>query len=116
LDPPTTAGAFDDIRWYLMHRDVTVFVDDGQWFLQVDRPCKHILPDNRCGAYENRPRVCRKYKTQDCDYHQGDYGYDQYFTTAEALEEYASKYLRKKYREKSNGKDTGRGKSGRATK
>lgn len=25
-------------------------------------PCKHLLPDGRCGDYENRPQVCRDFQ------------------------------------------------------
>lgn len=24
--------------------------------------CPHLLPNNRCGVYENRPRICRDYQ------------------------------------------------------
>ena len=113
LDTPETAGQFDDIRWYLLHRDVEVFVEDGEWYLHVLRPCKHLLPDNRCGIYETRPRVCRKHTTKTCEYHDGDYGYEQHFTTADALAEYAKAYLRRKYRKSST---TTAGRNGRGGK
>lgn len=29
-----------------------------------DGPCPHLLPDMRCGAYEERPRVCRIYPAE----------------------------------------------------
>lgn len=25
-------------------------------------PCRHLLPDGRCGDYNNRPQVCRDFK------------------------------------------------------
>ena len=96
LDEPETRRDFDDIRWYLMHEDILVFVDDGDWYFQVNRTCQHLQPDNRCGIYETRPQICREYTTADCDYHGGDYDYDHLFTKPEQIEAYAKEHLRKK--------------------
>jgi Fe-S-cluster containining protein len=82
----------------MLHKGVTVFVEDGQWYLNMSSPCMHLLPDNRCAIYDKRPRICRNYKTDNCDYHDGAYEYDHHFTTVEALEEFARESLRKKYR------------------
>jgi hypothetical protein len=27
----------------------------------LGQPCPHLLPDNRCGQYAQRPQVCRDY-------------------------------------------------------
>ena len=93
---PVSDGDFDDIRWYLLHKGVELFVDKGKWFISIDRPCIHITPDNRCAIYTTRPRVCRAYKTASCEYHDADFGFDLHFTTAEALAEYAAGLRRQK--------------------
>ena len=59
LDNPKTAADFDHIRWYLVHENVIIFVEDKQWYLGVLNRCKHLMDDNRCGIYEDRPRICR---------------------------------------------------------
>ena len=28
-------------------------------------PCPHLMPDNRCGIYEQRPLVCRQYQADE---------------------------------------------------
>ncbi|MEL7238972.1 MAG: YkgJ family cysteine cluster protein, partial [Planctomycetota bacterium] len=33
LDNPEDAEDFDNIRWYLMHENVHVFVEDEQWYI-----------------------------------------------------------------------------------
>ncbi|MBL8818408.1 MAG: YkgJ family cysteine cluster protein [Planctomyces sp.] len=88
IDAPTKWNDFDNMRWYMMHGPVCIFVDDGCWFLMVIADCQHLLPDQRCGAYETRPQICRVYTTDNCEYDE-DGVYDQYFETPEQLWEYA---------------------------
>ena len=49
LDKPTTARDYDDIRWYLMHQGISVFVEEGDWYVQFQTRCKNLGADNRCG-------------------------------------------------------------------
>jgi Fe-S-cluster containining protein len=98
IDKPTTRRDFEDLRWYLYHDDSILFVEDGRWYLQVNRPCKALLPDNRCGVYENRPAICREYTTKACDWHGDDYAYDHLFTEPEQLERFGREFLAEKRR------------------
>ena len=95
LDTPETSRDFDDMRWYLMHEGVTIFVEDGEWYVQFASRCRHLLPDNLCGVYQRRPQICREYKAGECDYIGGGYGYDQLFTQVDQLEAYAKEALDK---------------------
>jgi Fe-S-cluster containining protein len=92
IDEPTDLEAFEYIRWFLLHDQATVFVEDGTWFLLVHTRCKHLQPDNRCGIYATRPRVCREYSTENCEY-EDDWVYDQYFETSEQVAEYTEAVL-----------------------
>jgi Fe-S-cluster containining protein len=58
------------------------------------------LPDNRCGIYENRPAICRGYKTVGCDWHGDEYDYDHLFTEPEQIARYAKEYLAKRRKRK----------------
>jgi Fe-S-cluster containining protein len=93
IDRPKRAADYDNIRWYLVHDNVVVFIEKGKWFLAVLNKCKHLQPDNRCGIYETRPRICRDYTTDNCEYHSIEYDYEQIFTSAEQLVAYANKQL-----------------------
>jgi Fe-S-cluster containining protein len=118
IDNPTDKRDYDNIRWYLLHQNVVIFVEDKQWYMGILNRCKALQPDNRCGIYETRPAICRSYSTDNCDYHAGDYGYDRLFTSAEALWEYAMETLaaeRSKRRKKSKKPSKKRGVS-RATR
>jgi Fe-S-cluster containining protein len=95
IDNPTTRRDYDDIRWYLIHQNIVVYIEKKQWYVGVLNRCKHLQDDNRCGIYETRPRVCRKYDTDNCDYHGGEYDFEQLFTSAEHLMEYAEEQLEK---------------------
>ena len=66
IETPEDADDYDDIRWYLSHTQTQVFVEDGDWYLNVLNPCIYLGPDNRCLNYEKRPKICRTYKTDDC--------------------------------------------------
>ena len=95
LDNPTDAEDYDNIRWYLMHENVVVFVEKEQWFIGVLNRCKHLQDDNRCGVYETRPRICRKYTTDNCEYHGAEYDYEHLFTSADQLRDFAESTLGK---------------------
>lgn len=88
LDKPRTARDFDDIRWYLMHQAIIVFVEDGDWYIQFNTRCKNLADDHRCGIYDVRPAICREYEPGDCDYAAGAYGYDNLFTHPRQIEDY----------------------------
>lgn len=111
IDTPDTQAEFDDIRWYLIHRDISVFIEDDEWFISFHTPCRHLQADFRCGIYETRPNICRKYTTENCDYHSGDYGWEHHFTCPEHLDEYVREHgpkasksgSKKKARKKSAG-------------
>lgn len=78
LDTPRSDADFDDLRWYLMHEDTHAYQLEGDWQLLIDRRCRHLLPNNVCGAYERRPRTCADYDPSECEY-VGEVRYEQYF-------------------------------------
>ena len=92
IDPPETRADFDFIRWYMIHGDVSVFVEDGVWYLMVHNRCDHLQDDNMCGIYETRPQICRDYSTDNCEY-DDDACYDKLFETPEQMWEYAEAFL-----------------------
>ena len=96
LDPPTCARDYDDMRWYLLHQGVSIFVEEGDWYVQFQTVCRELAPDNRCGIYETRPAICREYKAKNCDYNARPYGYDHLFTHAEQMQDYYEKKTGKK--------------------
>lgn len=70
IDPPTKARDYDQLRWYLMHPGVRVYVEDstGNWFIQFMSRCRNLQPDNLCGIYETRPQICRDLQPTECEF------------------------------------------------
>jgi len=100
IDEPASRRDFDDIRWYLAHENVSVFVEKGQWYISFATPCRYLTADQKCSIYDRRPRICRSYRTDGCDYHGGEYRYELYFSEPAEIERYAAETLAKSKRGK----------------
>jgi uncharacterized protein len=92
LDPPKKWSDYDDMRWYLAHENVSIFVEAGGWYVLIHNKCKHLEPDNRCGIYHDRMQVCRDHKISDCEY-EDDFTYDMLFESDRQIWEYAEAVL-----------------------
>lgn len=89
IETPEDKGDYDDIKWYLCHENVSVFVEEGDWYISLDNKCKHLSEeDYQCGIYNKRPRICRGYKIKECDLIDGEYDYELHFTDATQMQEY----------------------------
>ncbi len=94
IDEPDDYEEFEDIRWYLYHEAVSVHIEEeGDWYIQIENPCKMLDDEYRCSIYEDRPHICRNYADEDCEATSADYGYQEEFKTPEQLVEYARKTL-----------------------
>ena len=101
IEKPETKSDFEDVRWYLAHEGISVFVEDDEWYINIASRCKYLDRENRCDIYEHRPKICRGYKDGNCDFHSGDYGYELQFTSIEEMDEYlAEKFAKKKRKNK----------------
>jgi Fe-S-cluster containining protein len=103
IDTPVTPQDHDFIRWYLMHEHVVVWMQEGDWYLEVRTPCRNLLPDNRCAVYHTRPQICREYGWPDadnpddpCEYFSGDSGYDLFFDSADAFDAWSKVALERR--------------------
>jgi Fe-S-cluster containining protein len=89
IETPEDKGDYDDIRWYLYHKGITVFVEEGDWYISINNKCKHLSKkDNRCKIYDKRPRICRGYKVRTCDLVEGEYDYQLHLESDKQIEEY----------------------------
>ena len=91
IETPTEKDDYDDIRWYLAHEGISIFVEDSDWYIQIANRCKHLTRDNLCEIYDERPKICRGYADDNCDFHSGDYGYELHFGSLEEFDEYLAK-------------------------
>ena len=89
IDTPEDREDYDDIRWYLCHENVSVFVEDDDWYVNIDNKCKHLSDKKyRCDIYNTRPKLCRGYTTKDCDLAEGEYDYGLHFLNDKQMDEY----------------------------
>ncbi len=89
IENPETREEHEDIRWYLCHEDIAVFVEDDEWYINIKNKCKYLCEnEHHCKIYDKRPKICRKYRTKDCEFTSDEYGYDMHFTDDKQMEEY----------------------------
>lgn len=84
IDGPDTVRAATDILFYLYHDQVSVYVEEDEWIVQLETRCQHLLSDNRCAIYETRPPMCREYDSRDCEVNSNHAG-RLFFTADEFL-------------------------------
>ncbi|HWE39773.1 MAG TPA: YkgJ family cysteine cluster protein [Isosphaeraceae bacterium] len=92
IETPESWDDYDSIRWYLAHGRTLVYVEDATWYLVVMTRCKYLTADDRCAIYWSRPKICREYTTDECEY-DSDWSFEKVFETPEQLWEYAEAVL-----------------------
>lgn len=89
VDTPRSMSDFDHMLWQLSHRDVQAYKDEDGWFLLIKNPCTHLLADGRCGIYAERPRICRQYSNDYCEFDEpAEANFELFFDGYAALLEY----------------------------
>lgn len=89
IDTPTCKRDYDNIRWYLLHENIRVFIDHNRiWHLEFMAPCKKLTKNYQCSDYANRPKICREYPDADsfCEFEGEETPYATLFTTVEKFE------------------------------
>ena len=90
IETPETEEDFEDIKWYLYHKGLTVYIDrDGDWNVEIHTKCKHLKKNNTCSMYDNRPSVCKDYDDRVCDICDDDEVIE--FKTAKDVDEHVKK-------------------------
>jgi len=109
LETPRNRDDFDAMRWYILHEDVSIYVDDeGDWYVNIDAPCRALGDDNKCRIYRTRPDVCRDHTDEACEKHGGEYDFREHFRNENDLMAYAREFLARK--------EASRGRRSRAAK
>ena len=91
IDEPENEKDFDEIRWFLAHKDVWVFIDnDDSWNLQFNTPCEKIGDGGWCEIYERRPFICGAHSSETCDKHGEGDSYKLLWKNIEGFEKWFS--------------------------
>lgn len=95
IDTPETLKDFEDIKWYVSHEHVLVYIEeDGTWNIQFDTPCKYLDKENKCTNYEKRPKICREYEHDECPFH-NEYKEKYTFREIADVEKYVEEVFKK---------------------
>ena len=85
IDRPRSNVEYDYVVWYLLHPDITVFVDwEGDWYVKFETRCRQLTATGLCAIYETRPAICRDFDWRECEQTVKDEPPDQFlFETAD---------------------------------
>jgi len=92
LETPKSMVDFDHILWQISHENIQVYKDEDGWYLLINNKCSHLQSNGGCGIYEQRPRVCREYSNDYCEYDApATEGFELFFEDYKALLKYCNK-------------------------
>jgi Fe-S-cluster containining protein len=70
IDTPEEIEDFEDIKWYVCHKNINVYVDEENiWHIEFLTPCEFLGKNSLCKIYEIRPHICREYNQDECPFH-----------------------------------------------
>ncbi len=96
IDTPRSKADFDLLLWQVSHENVRLYQDEDGWFLLIDTPCTHLLPDGRCGIYDRRPQICRDYSNDWCEFDApAEDGFKRYFPDYDSLLAYCRRRFKR---------------------
>ena len=89
IDEPTTVEDWDEIRWMVSHKNVSVYQDNEEdWVVEFKTPCAKLDESGKCTVYDKRPDICRGHDLDTCVYNgEGDTHLVR-FETVEDVEKY----------------------------
>ncbi len=89
LDEPEDLDDINEIMWFVLHKDVLVFIDDeGEWHVQFNTDCTSMDEKGNCQVYDERPTICADYGHDECEkYGDGEY-YRHMFNNREEFKRY----------------------------
>lgn len=98
LNTPKTKNDIDNIRWYLAHKKIRIFIGfKKDWNMQVLTRCEYLNKDNLCKSYikgneQRRPKICQNYSSKKC-HNTGPDGDEKYsFNKLEDLDFFLNYY------------------------
>ncbi|HEV8480703.1 MAG TPA: YkgJ family cysteine cluster protein [Candidatus Eisenbacteria bacterium] len=67
IERPRANWQLDQIRWLLLHENVSVYLGtDRKWYVEFRTKCRELGDDHRCNIYAARPDLCAAYEVKTC--------------------------------------------------
>ncbi|MGV8151620.1 MAG: YkgJ family cysteine cluster protein [Candidatus Nanoarchaeia archaeon] len=89
IDKPKNKKDCQEILWYLHHKNVYVFIESKEWYIQFITKCRHLDKDFKCKIYKTRPKICKEHDIEGCERHGYDSSDDVTFKNEEQFLKYA---------------------------
>ncbi len=95
IDTPEDREDFENIRWYVAHENIRVFVEEDEtWNIEFVTKCKY-LDGERCSIHEDynkdakirRPKICKEFNVDICPQY-NEYREKYSFENVEDVDEY----------------------------
>lgn len=96
IETPRKKYDFHHLLWQVSHEGVEVYKDSDGWTLLFHTQCTHLLPGGGCGIYDKRPKICREYSNDFCEFDMpAEEGFDLHFPDHKSLLKYCKKRFKK---------------------
>lgn len=79
---------FDELRWLVAHKGVSIYKDCDGWHMLFETECEHLDTAGLCDVYAKRPEVCSGYENDDCEFVSLASGVDYHFRRLDDLDNY----------------------------
>jgi Fe-S-cluster containining protein len=87
IDMPESRREFDNIRWYLYHPGIEVYIDqEDTWNVLFHSRCENLQDDGKCAVYDTRPLICREFDNTTCEPNTDEPAEKVIFRTADDLD------------------------------
>ncbi len=98
IDNPTTFSDYENIHWYLTHKNISVYIDEeADWFIEFRTPCEHLTEAKTCGIYQDRPKICSEFSWTECERNSNERAWKYYFASYPDLLDWMQKRRPKAY-------------------
>jgi len=92
LDTPKDKDDFDEIKWLIMHKQVSVYIDnESDWLVEFNTDCKNLDDDGLCKIHKDRPKTCYEHSHETCVFHNKETYYQVLFKTVQDVDDYIKK-------------------------
>ena len=96
IGTPRSKTDFDHLLWQVSHAGVEIYKESSGWYMLVHGRCEHLREGGLCAIYEERPRVCRDYDNDWCEFDEpAAKHFALHFTNYEQLLSYCKKRFRR---------------------
>ncbi len=107
IDKPTSFQDYDNVHWYLCHKDVSVYIDfEGDWYIEFQTRCEHLSEAATCEIYDDRPRMCSDFDATECEVTTGERAWKTIFHKPDELIEFMRTRRPKAYERYTRMRDT----------